>query len=280
MRPPTGANNVHARYRVGLGSSGNVPAAGVQQLLDSLAGLQQVTNPQPTIGGTDPESVSGIRTNAPASVRTFDRAVSTEDYAALARTFPGIAKANARWVLYDTNLVALTHPYVQLSVAATYGTPVAQGDFLTNLRSFLDQRRDPNVPLRILDFTRIYVDIAVTVDLNDRVLRQETFASVRAALNPGLNPDGTAGYFAFESRDFGESLHLSAIYAFIQNVSGVSDVNVTRFRRMDQDAGNPTQVRTDILIGPTEIAVIGNDPNDPEQGLLAIFLGKGGLAGT
>jgi hypothetical protein len=280
MRPPTGTNNVHARYRVGLGSSGNVPAAGVQQLLDSLAGLQQVTNPQPTIGGSDPESLSGIRTNAPASVRTFDRAVSTEDYAALARTFPGIAKANARWVLYDTNLVALTHPYVQLTVAATDGTTVAQGDFLTNLRSFLDQRRDPNVPLRILDFTRIYVDIAATVDLNDRVLRQATFASVLAALNPGLNPDGTAGYFAFESRDFGESLHLSAIYAFIQNISGVSDANVTRFRRMDQDAGNPTQVRTDILIGPTEIAVIGNDPNHPEQGLLAIFLGKGGLAGT
>jgi hypothetical protein len=280
MRPPTGTNNVRARYRVGLGSSGNVPVTGVQQLLDSLAGLQQVTNPQPTIGGTNPESLAGIRGNAPASVRTFNRAVSTEDYAALARTFPGIAKASARWVLFDTNLKALAHPYVQLTVAATDGTPISQGNLPGQLRSFLDQRRDPNVPLRILDFTRIYVDIAMTIDLDDRVPRRATFARVQAALNPGLNPDGTAGYFAFESLDFGESLHLSAIHAFIQNIPGVSDANVTRFRRMDQDAADPTIVRTDILIGPTEIAVIGNDPNHPEQGLLTIVQGSGGFVDT
>jgi hypothetical protein len=279
-RPPTGTNNVHARYRVGLGRSGNVPAASIQQLLDSLAGLQQVTNPQPTIGGADPESLTGIRANAPASLRTFNRAVSTDDYAALARTFPGVAKASARWVLHDANLVAVAHPYVQLTIAATDGTPIAQGGFLANLRSYLDQRRDPNVPLRILDFTRIFVDFGVTVDLDDRVPRQATLARVQAALHPGRNPDGTAGYFAFDNLDFGRSLHLSAIYAFIQNIPGVSDANVTRFRRMDQDADNPTMVRTDILIGPTEIAVIGNDPVHPEQGLLSLSLGNGGLVGT
>jgi hypothetical protein len=280
MRPPTGSNNIRARYRVGLGSSGNVPSGGVQQLLDSLAGLQQVSNPQPTIGGADPESLAKIRSNAPASVRTFDRAVSMEDYAALVRTFPGIAKANARWVLFDENLMALAHPYIQLTVAATGETPISQGTFLGQLRSFLDQRRDPNVPLRIRDFTRIFVDFAVAVDLDDRVPRQATFARVQAALNPGLNPDGTAGYFAVDRLDFGESLHLSAIYALIQNISGVKDANITTFRRMDQDASDPTIVRSDILIGPTEIAVIGNDPNHPEQGLLTISQGSGGFIDT
>jgi hypothetical protein len=280
MRPPTGTNNIRARYRVGLGRSGNVPPGGVQQLLDSLAGLQQVSNPQPTIGGTDPESLAGIRTNAPASVRTFDRAVSTEDYAALALTFPGIAKASARWVLFDENLIALAHPYTRLTVAASGGTPISQGSLIGQLRSFLDQRRDPNVPLRILDFTRIYVDIAVRIDLDDRVPRQATFARVQAALNPGFNPDGTPGYFAFDSLDFGESLHLSAIYAFIQNIPGVRDANVTTFRRMDQDASDPTIVRSDILISPTEIAVIGDDPNHPEQGALTIYQGSGGFIDT
>jgi predicted phage baseplate assembly protein len=277
MRPPSGTNNIRARYRVGLGISGNVPAASIQQLVDNLAGLQRVTNPQPTIGGADPENLSGIRANAPASMRTFDRAVSTEDYAALARTFPAIVKASARWVLFDANYVAPAHPYIQLTVAATDGTPVSRGGLVRQLRSFLDQRRDPNVPLRILDFTRIYVDIVVTIDLDDRVPRQETFARVQAALNPGLNPDGTSGYFAFESLDFGQSLHLSAIYAFIQNIPGVSDANVTRFRRMDLDADNLTMVRDDILIGPTEIAVIGNDSNQPDQGFLTIAQGTGGF---
>src|SRR5262249_19653183 len=139
------------------------------------------------------------------------------------------------------------------------------------------QRRDPNVPLRILDFTRIYVDIVVAINLDERVPRQETFARVQAALNPGINPDGTSGYFAFESLDFGESLHVSAIYAFIQNIPGVSAANVTRFRRMDLDVDNLTMVRDDIFIGPTEIAVIGNDANQPDHGFLTIVQGTGGF---
>src|SRR5262249_7818808 len=161
-------------------------------LIDNLAGLQQVTNPQPTMGGTNPEDISGIRANAPASLRTFNRAVSTADYAALARTFPGIAKASARWVLYDSNLKALPYPYVQLTVAAANGTGISGSESAHLLRNFFDQRRDPNIPLRILDFTPVYVDLAVTIDLEDRFPRQATFRTIQAALNPGLNPDGSA----------------------------------------------------------------------------------------
>jgi uncharacterized phage protein gp47/JayE len=280
VRPPTGTNNIHARYRVGLGSSGNVPAAAVQQLVSNLAGLQQVTNPQPTFGGADPESLADVRSNAPDSVRAFNRAVSAGDYATLARNFPGIAKASAQRVLYDVNRKALAHPYVQLTAAATDGAPISQGELISQLRSFLDQRRDPNVPLRILDFTPVYVDIAVTINLDERVPRQATFARIQSALNPGNNPDGTAGYFAFGALDLGESLHLSAIYAFIQNFPGVSDATVTRFRRMDLDSADQTVVRNDILIGPTEIAIIGNDANHPERGLLVIVQGNGGFIDT
>jgi predicted phage baseplate assembly protein len=280
VRPAMGTNNIHARYRVGLGTSGNVASSGVSQLIDNLAGLQQVTNPQPTMGGTNPEDISGIRANAPASLRTFNRAVSTADYAALARTFPGIAKASARWVLYDSNLKALAYPYVQLTVAAANGTGISGSESAHLLRNFFDQRRDPNIPLRILDFTPVYVDLAVTIDLEDRFPRQATFRTIQAALNPGLNPDGSAGYFAFQNLDFGESLHLSGIYAFIQNIPGVHDANITTFRRMDQDASAPATVRSDILIGPTEIAVITNDPNHPEQGLLKVVQGSGGFIDT
>jgi len=275
--PPTGVNNIHARYRKGLGTSGNVSTGAVQQLIDSVAGVQQVTNPQPTAGGADPESIDNIRINAPASVRTFGRAVSAEDYAALALTFPGIAKASSSWISRDANLNSLAQPYVQLTVATTDETPIVGTPLARQLRSFLDKHRDPNVPLRILDFTPVFVDMAVTVDLLDQYPRQATFASVLAALNPGLNPDGTPGYFAFQNLSFGQNLHLSEIYAVLQSVPGVSDSNITTLRRMDLDATNPSTVRTDIFIGPTEIAVIGNDPSHPEQGLLVINQGIGGF---
>ena len=280
-RPATGADNIHATYRNGLGTSGNVAVNGVQQLIDSVPGLTKAANPQPTSGGDDPESISRIRISAPASLRTFNRAVSAADYAALALTYPGIAKASATWVLRNADLKPVAQPYVQLTVATADQTPLAlQIGLPGKLRSFLDNRRDPNVPLRILDFTPVYIDVAITIDIDDRFPRQGTVSLVQAALNPGVNPDGTPGYFAFASLGFGENIHLSAVYAAVQAVAGVADATITTFRRMDQDAADSTIVREDLFIGPTQIAVIANDPNQPAKGQLTIKAGKGGFADT
>src|SRR5262249_29030408 len=114
-RPPSGRDNLRARYRKGLGTSGNVAADAIVQMIASLPGLQKVTNPLLSSGGADPEDSAGIRANAPASLRTFGRAVSAADYAALARTFPGVAKASAAWGLRapDT-LKALPQPHLRL----------------------------------------------------------------------------------------------------------------------------------------------------------------------
>jgi len=280
-RPPTGKNNIHARYRKGLGTSGNLAAGGIQQLIDSLPGLQRVTNPEASLGGTDRESISQIRVNAPASLRTFGRAVSVADYAGLALSYPGVAKASASWILRDAlTLQALPQPYVQLTIATANQTSLAaQIPFARQLRSFLDKRRDPNVSLRLLDFTPVYIDVAARVDVKDNYPRQATLAAALAALNPGLNPDGTAGYFAFERLEFGQGIHLSTVYAVLQNVPGVSDVLITTLRRLDQDR-DPSTVRDDIFIRPTELAVIKNDPTDRSNqfGKVVVSLGKGGFA--
>jgi predicted phage baseplate assembly protein len=280
--PPSGKDNVRARYRKGLGTSGNVPAGGVEQLIDSLPGLQKVTSPQPSSGGADAETVAQIRVNAPGSVRAFGRAVSAEDYAALALTYPGIVKAGAMWATRSpTTLQAFAQPYVQLTLATANRVPLAETPVVAAaLRSFLDKRRDPNVPLRILDFTPVHVDVALTVDVDDRFPRQATLAEVQAALRPGLNADGTPGYFAFERLQFGESIHLSAVYAAVHAVAGVREATITRLRRMDLDAGDPTKVRDDIFVQPTEIAVIQHDPTDPARGRVAVVLGGGGFVDT
>ena len=280
--PPSGRDNIRARYRKGLGSAGNVLAGAIQQLIDSLPGLQKVTNPQASGGGVDQENLAQIRVHAPASIRTFGRIVSVEDYAALALTYPGIAKAGARLVLRDpTTLRVIPQPYMQLTVATTNRVPLAeQTAFVGKLRSFLDARRDPNVPLRIIDVTPVYVDVAVTVDIDDRFPQQATLARVQAALNPGLNPDGSVGYFAFERLEFGQSLHLSAVYAAVQAVSGVRDARVTTLRRLDLDAADPSKVRDDIVVRPTEIVVVQNDPNDPSKGRVIVTRGLGGFVDT
>jgi hypothetical protein len=153
---------------------------------------------------------------------------------------------------------------------------------LRNLRLFLDARRDPNVPLRIVNFVPVYIEVAATIDVEDQYPREGTLAQVRAALNPGTNPDGTSGYFAFESLDFGESIHLSALYAALQAVEGVRSATVTTLRRLtppDADT-DPTTVRETILIRPAEVAVITNDPLNADMGTLTLSLGVGGFIDT
>ena len=279
-RPSTGRDNIRARYRKGLGTSGNVEIGGIQQLIDSSPGVQKVTNPQAAFGGADRESVDKVRTNAAASLSTFGRAVSAADYAALALSYPGVAKASAAWVNRDwTTLKALDHPYVQLVVATTDQQPLTeQPTFAAKLRSFLDQRRDPNVSLRITDFIPIHMQLVASVEIDDAFPQQATIAKVQSALNPTVNPDGTIGFFAFEGLSFGESIHLSAVYAQLQSVPGVKDALITTFRRLDVDA-DPTTVRDSIFIRPTELGVILNDPSQPDKGSLTIT-GTGGFIDT
>jgi hypothetical protein len=278
-RPPSGINNVRARYRKGLGSSGNLQPAAIQQLLDSAPGLQKVTNPIPSSGGGDADNIVQIRRNAPASVRTFGRAVSVPDYAALALSYPGIAKAGAAWVVRNPlTMQPVPHPYVQLTLATVDSAPIQGTVFAAKLRRFLNDHRDPNVPLRIQDYSPVYVNIAVTVDIDSRSAHQATLDRAQAALNPGPNPDGSLGYFAFDRLDFGQSIYLSAIYSVVQAVPGVTDVAVTTLRRAGPPPADPVSTSPhDIIVGPTEIAII--DPSDPTKGSLSVS-GKGGFSDT
>jgi hypothetical protein len=278
-KPPSGTNNIHARYRKGLGSAGNLASDSIQQLVDGIPNLKKVTNPVPSSGGSDPDSPAQIRTTAPSSVRTFSRAVSAPDYAALARSFPGISKATATWVVNDpVTGSAVAHPYVQLTVATVDETPI-QGTLLaSNLRRFLDNHRDPNVPLRFQDFSPVYIELIVEVEIDGHFPQNGTLAKVQAALNPSENPDGTFGYFAFQNLQFGQPIFLSAIYATVQNIPGITDATITSLRRVGPGMADPPSTAPhDIIVGPTEIAIIGAPGAD--QGQLEVT-GSGGFIDT
>ncbi|HSY71741.1 MAG TPA: baseplate J/gp47 family protein [Alloacidobacterium sp.] len=275
-RPPSGTNNIHARYRKGLGSSGNLPVGSIQQLVDSIPNLKKVTNPMPSSGGSDADSPAQIRTGAPASLRTFGRAVSAPEYAALALNFPGISKAMAIWVVSDpvTNQ-AIAHPYVQLTVATVDETPIKGTLLASNLRSFLDSHRDPNVLLRLRDFSPVYIELIVAIEIDSHFPQNATLSQVQVALNPGENLDGSFGYFALQNLQFGQPIFLSAIYAIVQSVPGVTNATITSLRRVGPGVAEPSgTVPHDITIGPTEIASIG--AAGAGQGQL-IITGSGGF---
>jgi hypothetical protein len=279
-RPPSGQDNIRARYRKGLGRAGNVAAGDLAQLLDSLPGLQKVGNPIGGVGGAEPEGPEQVRLAVPAAMQAFGRAVSATDLATLALGYPGVAKASAAWLTSGAPGTRAVGPQVRLTIAtADVLSPSQQGVFLQSLRTFLDQRRDRNVPLRIGGFTPVYVDLAAAVDVDDRYPRQATLAAVAAALGIGTGPDGRPGFFAQERLQLGRCLPLSAAYAALQAVPGVHSAVVTTFRRPDVD-GDPKTVRDVIPVQSTEMAVVATDPTDPSRGAVRLSWRSGGFLDT
>jgi predicted phage baseplate assembly protein len=278
-RPPSGRDNVRARYRKGMGINGNVAPNAIAQMLDNIPGLQKVANPQQARGGLDRERPDQIRGNAPGSLRTFGQAVSVHDYADIALSFPGVAKASAAWVVVDPKTrKAVAQPHVLLTIVLSDQAKLAeQSTFAGRLRAFIDRRRDPNVPLRVTDGTPIYIDSAVSIVVDERFPRQATLARVQAALSPNPNPGGPLGYFAFERLQFGQSIALSDLYHAIHAVDGVRNAVVTVLQRTKPDS--PPTEPADILVGPTELIVLKNDPADVSKGKLTVT-GEGGFVDT
>lgn len=211
-RLPTGRANVVATYRQGLGHEGNVRADQITTALDRPTGLTSLVNPVPAAGGVDPETIHGARENAPDTVRTFDRAVSLRDFADLAREFAGVAKALATWVWDGEERVA----YV--TVGGENGAPLGS---LSELRAYLDLRRDPNRALRVAEYRPVPFVVAVTIDAAPDRRNDDVTTAVT---------DAITAYFAYDARTFAQAVHLSDIYAVIHEVAGVVSAVITELR--------------------------------------------------
>jgi hypothetical protein len=249
-RLPTGVNNVHAKYRKGWGKEGSVNAGKLTTLLDARPGLKSVSNPAPSFGWADPETLAQARRNAPTTVMTFERAVSLEDFELLSRSFPGVGKARAAWVWNDEQQV------IRLTCAGSDGVSILP--VRSNLLAYLDARRDPNRQLEIVDFTPVGIQMHAYVVPDPGYDPNDVLSRAQAAVGTDQLPDETYGFFAFERLDLDEDIHLSEVYAALQSVPGVVAVYVDVLHRKDTVTGSPQNI---VPIGPSELAVIA-DPLD------------------
>ena len=90
-RPPADRErNVVATYRYGAGAA-SPPAGRLTTILKPQPNLASVHNPVAVWGGADPQQPDDVRANAPASVLTFGRAISADDYETIAALAPGVS---------------------------------------------------------------------------------------------------------------------------------------------------------------------------------------------
>ena len=207
---PTGSGNVVATYRVGSGVAGRVRGGTLTSALDRPPGLKAVTNPLAARGGADQEVVDHARANAPATVRTFGRAVSLEDFADLVRANGEVAKAQAIWVWDGLDRA------IHLTVAGQEGGMFADED-LSRIAASLDRARDPNYRLRIADYAPFPVLLSASIKVDPHYVSDVVAAAARAA---------ALGALAFDAVSLGTPIHLSDMYRVLQDVPGVVAVDI------------------------------------------------------
>ncbi|MFE4054986.1 putative baseplate assembly protein [Streptomyces sp. NPDC059096] len=282
-RPRPGAR-LEPRYRIGGGTAGNVGAEAIGHLVlyrdpdapetpgaQEASAVRRVRNPLPAVGGTDPEPVDQVRQLAPLDLkRTRLRAVTAEDYAALATALPGVQRAAAeiRW----TGSVREAHVAVD-----ALGTGEPSAELLDSVSYALEGYRRIGHDLVVGPARTVPLDVRLVVCAGPGHQHGQILAELYRLLGGGRARGGGLGFFHPDALSFGEPVRLSRLVAVAAGVPGVESVRVTRLRRLFHgDPDDDTALEDGVLrLGPLEIARCDNDPDRPENGRLSIELGGG-----
>ena len=249
---PTIHSEIRANYMVGGGLLGNVPSNTLVDIVfvpglsnnetTALQAIVTVTNADPAIGGSDPETTNQIRVSAPASLRAANRAVTLQDFADLSLSVSGVGKANAfaeTWTSVTVYL-APSRSAADADLAPgldDLGAPTLEYDRLKeDVEVFLSDKILLGTTVTIQPPT--YVDLIIT--LQYAKLDQYTTAEVELSLKQGLLTS-----FGYNGMDFQDTIYPQDIEFALNQVPGVKTVKVTALH-IEGDSG------LDIVIGSAD----------------------------
>jgi hypothetical protein len=266
-RPPPG-QVLQAHYRVGNGSAGNVGVGAISFIVVSGLTLDGVTftptNPLPAAGGTEPEPMEQAREFAPMAFRrTRRRAITADDYAAVARLNAALQGAQAT--------LAWTGSWYEADVALDpWQRDAADPQLMPAVQAALHRVRRMGHDLRV----QAAAYVPVRLELHVCALAGYERGHVRAALLRRF-VGRPAGFFQPDQQAFGQSVQLSRIVAAAMAVPGVMCVSVRALHRQGRPPNQ--EIENGVLpLAPHEIAELANDPNHPERGEISIDV-EGGL---
>ncbi|MBV9759637.1 MAG: putative baseplate assembly protein [Acidobacteriaceae bacterium] len=230
-------------YKWGGGSAGNAGSNSITSLIDTVPFIASVTNILPAQLGADEETVADAQERAPEAIRTLSRAVTPEDFIALARRTPGarIQRATA---------IPLQRPQTQV-VRAPDGTvitpplapgvitvivvpdgpnparPVANDQTLAAVAAYLDGYRLITTELYVTTPVYRLVEVHATVTATPGALSTDVQAAVQNALlafyNPLTGGQQSAGLQG-SGWDFGGTIYVSDAYQQILQIDSVDRV--------------------------------------------------------
>lgn len=226
------------QYRWGGGSAGNAGSNTITSLVDTVPYVASVTNILPSELGADAESVKEAQSRAPAAIRTLSRAVTPDDFVALAKLTPGarIQRANAiplqrpqTQVVRAPDGSVITPPLapgVVTVIVVPDGPdpkmPVANDQTIAAVGSYLDQYRLVTSELHVTTPVYRLVEVHATVTLVAGAVARDVEAIVKKTLLAFYHPltGGQQGY----GWDFGGTIYVSDAYQQILNIEDVDRI--------------------------------------------------------
>jgi hypothetical protein len=196
-RRPRPGEALYASYACTQGVEGNVAAGAVKSGPMLPAGLS-ATNPVPTGGGADPESVAAAEKQVPRFITHRDRLVTADDFRAIAWRTPGVS-------IGRIEILPAAHPDVAPIAAGSapgavtvmaiprrdpiHGdAPRADRPFLTALCNYLEPRRlvTTELVLRGPDYVGIWISIGIEIAGGHSI--SETVEAVKQGVRAWLSP--------------------------------------------------------------------------------------------
>ncbi|MGY1617344.1 hypothetical protein ACI797_11460 [Geodermatophilus sp. SYSU D00691] len=216
-RPTTGKGNVTQTHRVGGGSVGELPAGAIDTLLGSIRGVVGVRGAGATVGGADGDDERRIARLAPTRSRALGRAVSRQDLADLALSFPGVSHATAwRGAGPPGHRCGANGEHVAFLRADTGGrvrAPVTSE--VRDLAAFLEAHRDPSVPLCVAPAAVTALGLICRVAVDPRFVVTDVVGAVAASVAAAGGPLDPL------ERRLGQPLDRSDVVAVVHAVPGV-----------------------------------------------------------
>ncbi|MEA2563872.1 MAG: hypothetical protein QOH06_5376 [Acidobacteriota bacterium] len=212
-RLPTGTNNVRVSFRVGTGLAGNLPPGSLTKPARPNPRVDAVSQPLDATGGNDREDVASLKSQAPKSVLTLERAVSLSDFGALAGRQASVWQAKA----FALPTGGGRYASVEVVVVPAGGGPL--GPLAADLTSFLTTNALPGIDLRVSAYEPKPFDLEVEIEVKSAEFdRDEVRKSVETAL---------LDTFGLRRRALGASLFTSELYEVVEGVPGVESSRVS-----------------------------------------------------
>ena len=216
--PPANQQIIAEFYTTDGKSSNDISANTINILSNDLPlpnGVSSITvtnNLNPS-GGNDIESISDIQINAPLSIRTLNRAVTTQDYRDILRLSPGVAKASVVFVCGKTIPI-----YV-----APVGGGIGSSQLLVDTFNFLGQYKMVGTTPQILAAGETPIVVQGNILARYRVDPVQTLADC-------INALVTLG--SFDNNYINGRIGLSDVIGALDQLPKVDIVNITGFYTM------------------------------------------------